>query len=297
MTRLSFLSPLLGKILLCCWSLPLMAQTVRDFIPTELFTNGIEGPAVDQSGNLYAVNFSEQGTVGIISRAGKAELFIKLPQGSIGNGIRFDADGYMFVADYTGHNILKIDPNNKEAKVYAHSAAMNQPNDIAIAKNGFLYASDPNWQNNSGQIWLIKPDTQPILLEANMGTTNGIEVSPDEKYLYVNESVQRRVWRYNIQANGTVFNKKLFYQFDDYGLDGMRADIEGNLYIARYGAGEIAIVSAAGKLLKTVQLTGRHPTNVAFGGKDGRTLFVTMQTRRTIEYFDVDYAGRSHHLF
>ena len=80
----------------------------RDFTPEFAFTKGIEGPAVDKEGNLYAVNFEVEGTMRIVDMDGKASLFATLPEGSTGNGIRFDQAGYMYVADYTGHNVLQI---------------------------------------------------------------------------------------------------------------------------------------------------------------------------------------------
>jgi sugar lactone lactonase YvrE len=131
------------------------------------------------------------------------------------------------------------------------------------------------------------------LAAEGLGTTNGIEVSTDEKHLYFNESVQRKVWQFDIDpTSGNLSNKKLLIEFSDFGLDGMRCDAKGNLYIARYKAGEVAIVSPEGKLLNTVKLKGGTPTNVAFGGKDGKTVFVTIQERGNIEYFKAKYPGR-----
>ena len=89
----------------------------------------------------------------------------------------------MLVADYTGHNILKVDMQTKAISTYAHESRMNQPNDIALAPSGNLYASDPDWPNQKGQLWLITPDGKVTLLESDMGTTNGIDVSPDGKKL------------------------------------------------------------------------------------------------------------------
>lgn len=60
-----------------------------------------------------------------------------------------------------------------------------------------------------------------------MGTTNGIEVNPEGTKLYVNESIQRKIWVYDITENGNIQNKKLFYAFEDFGLDGMRTDKKG----------------------------------------------------------------------
>jgi gluconolactonase len=130
------------------------------------------------------------------------------------------------------------------------------------------------------------------LLEDHMGTTNGIEVSPDEKKLYVNESVQRKVWVYDLYENGGISNKRLLIEFPDFGMDGMRCDVEGNLYIARYGKGVVAKVSPDGKLLKEIVLNGKKSSNIAFGGTDGKTAYVTLQDNNNIETFRVESPGR-----
>ena len=263
-----------------------------DWMPDNSFTQGVEGPAIDKHGNLYAVNFAKQGTIGKVSSQGNGEIFLTLTNDSVGNGIRFDAQGNMYIADYVNHNILIYNQEKKSVDVYAHNSEMNQPNDVAIMDNGVLFASDPNWAEETGKLWRINTDGSTTLIEDNMGTTNGIEVNPDNTVLYVNESLQRNVWKYQLDATGTPSNKTLFYQFEDHGLDGMRTDKEGNLYIARYGAGEIAVLSPKGKLLRTIALTGKHPTNIAFGGEDGKRVFVTMQKRGAIETFVNNTPGR-----
>lgn len=266
--------------------------TAADFTAVNTFTTGAEGPAVDTAGNLYAVNYSREGTIGIITPAGDSSIFVELPNGSIGNGIRFNSKGTMMIADYTNHNILQVNLANKQVSVYAHNAAMNQPNDIAIDSKDRLYASDPNWKNNTGQLWRVDTNGQIQLLEDSMGTTNGIEVSPDEKNLYVNESVQRNVWVYDLSDSGTISNKRLLIQFPDFGMDGMRCDADGNLYITRHGKGTVAKVSPQGKLLAEIKLKGLKPSNIAFGGTDGRTAYVTLQDRCNIETFRVEKPGR-----
>lgn len=286
-------SVLAGALLAAAVSAPLAMAQTTDYVADGVFTQGIEGPAVDAQGNLYAVSFGKDGTIGIIDQKDNAQLFVQLPEGSTGNGIRFDRKGFMYVADYTGHNVLKIDPATKTVSVYAHSDKMNQPNDIAIAKSGIIYASDPNWKDNTGNIWKIGLDGSVTLLEADMGTTNGIEVSADEKHLYVNESVQRKVWKYDLDTKtGDVKNKRLLIEFPDHGLDGMRCDEKGNLYIARYAAGEVAVVSPHGTLIERIKLKGEKPTNLAFGGVDGKTVYVTLQERGAIETFRTERAGR-----
>ena len=256
------------------------------------FTSGAEGPAVDKDGNLYAVNYSKEGTIGKITPTGNISIFRELPNGSVGNGIRFNSKGEMLIADYTNHNILKVDMTTKQLTVYAHDSTMNQPNDIAIDSKDRLYASDPNWKAKTGRIWRIDTDGKISLLEDSMGTTNGIEVSPDEKTLYVNESVQRKVWAYDLSDSGTISNKRLLIEFPDFGMDGMRCDIDGNLHIARYGKGVVAKISPKGKLLQEIKLNGTKPSNVTFGGADGRTVYVTLQDNGNIESFRVEVPGR-----
>ncbi|MBS1633377.1 MAG: SMP-30/gluconolactonase/LRE family protein [Bacteroidetes bacterium] len=255
------------------------------------FTKGVEGPAVDKEGNLYAVNFNHEGTIGKITPKGEASVFVELPKGSVGNGIRFAKNGDMFIADYTGHNILKVDMKTRQVSVFSHESRMTQPNDIAITGRTTFFASDPDWKNGTGKLWYINKKGRSILLEDNMGTTNGVEVSPDNKNLYVNESAQRKIWKYDINRKGKISNKRLLISFPDFGMDGMRCDAQGNLYIARFGKAVVAIVSPEGKLIREVKLIGEKPTNVAFGGPDGKTVFVTMQDKGNIESFPTDIPG------
>lgn len=255
----------------------------RDLLPEGSFPQGMEGPAVDRLGNLYAVNYQKKGTIGKVSFAGKVSLFVTLPEGSTGNGIRFDRKGNMFVADYTAHNILKINRKTKEIEVFAHEPAMNQPNDLTISrKTDIIYASDPNWKDSTGNLWMIKPDGKVVNLERNIGTTNGIEVSPNGKYLYVNESIQRKIWRYDIAKDGSISNKTLFYSFEDFGMDGMRCDSYGNLFVTRHGKGTVVKLSPKGKLVKEYILKGKLATNLTFS-EDESMIYVTVADRGCFE--------------
>jgi sugar lactone lactonase YvrE len=269
----------------------------QEFTTVNGFTSGIEGPACDANGNLYAVNYARQHTIGKVTPDGTASVFVELPTGSIGNGIRFDSEGFMFIADYTNHNVLKVDMATRNISVHAHEPTMNQPNDIAIGANDIIYASDPNWAESTGQIWRVDTDGTVTLLETDMGTTNGIEVSPDENVLYVNESAQRNIWAYDLSPEGEISNKRLLIQFPDFNMDGMRCDIEGNLYVTRHGKGTVAKLSPAGEVLLEVALTGKLCSNIAFGGPDGRTCYVTMADRGNVEVFRADLPGRSWQLF
>lgn len=254
------------------------------------FTEGIEGPGCDKAGNIFAVNYMRQQTIGKVSPAGKGEVWVTLPGKSTGNGIVFDKKGMMYVADYVGHNVLMIDPATKKITTFAHEPKMNQPNDLAIAPDDTLYASDPNWGNNTGQLWHVDRAGKVKLIAAKMGTTNGIEVSPDGKTLYVNESVQRDVWAFDITAEGLA-NKRLVKKFDDHGFDGMRCDVDGNLYITRYGKGTVVKMSPKGEILKEIDVLGAAPSNLCFGGPDGRTVYVTEVKKTRLVAFRVDKPG------
>jgi sugar lactone lactonase YvrE len=255
------------------------------------FTEGIEGPACDRDGNIYAVSFARTPTIGKITPEGRGEVFVEFTNGSLANGIRFDRAGIMFVADYTKHNILRIDPKTRAVTVLAHSDEMSQPNDVAITAEGMLFASDPNWEKSTGQIWRIERDGRITRIASDMGTANGIEVSPDGKTLYVNETVQRNVWAFTLHPDGSITDKRLLIQFPDYGLDGMRCDVDGNLYAARWGKGTVAKISPQGKLLREIDVLGAKPTNVCFGGPDGRTCYITEVEHGRLVQFRVDRPG------
>ncbi len=264
----------------------------RDFTAEKLFTTNIEGPMPDRKGNLYVVNFGKDGTVGLVRPSGDCSLFVQLPAGSTANAIQFDSEGAMLLADFSGHNVLKVHMQTRKVSVHCHNDQFNQPNDIAINRNNQLFASDPNWKESTGQLWRIEPDGKATLLEKGMGTTNGIELSPDEKILYVNESVQRNVWQYDVDSLGNIYNKRLFTKFADGGLDGMKCDADGNLYITRWGTGKVVVFSPDGTQQREILLKGKNVSNIIFGGKAGKTAFVTLQDRGCLETFQVDVPGK-----
>jgi sugar lactone lactonase YvrE len=75
-------------------------------------------------------------------------------------------------------------------------------------------------------------------------------------------------------------------------MDGMRCDVKGNLYITRFGKGTVVKLSPAGKVLTEIPLTGKKVTNIAFGGSDGKTAYVTLMDQGNLETFRVDEPGR-----
>ena len=126
-----------------------------------------------------------------------------------------------------------------------------------------------------------------------MGTTNGIDLSPDGKTLYVGELNSGQLWSYTI-AGPALTNPRLLATFEPNTIDGLRTDVAGRLLIARILKGQIAIVAPSGKPIRSVVLKGKEPTNLAFGGPDGKTVYVTQRQGGYIETFRTDQQGREH---
>lgn len=288
MHRLAFLLIVSAATNLVAEDKPYVATPLTD---SKSFTGGIEGPQCDGDGNIYVVSFLKAENIGKVTPKGVAELFVTLPGKSTGNGIVFDLKGRMYIADYAEHNVLRVDMKTKKVEVFAHEDKMSQPNDLAIAPNDTIYASDPNWGASTGQVWMVSTDGKIKNVAHDMGTTNGIEVSPDGKWLYVNESVQRNVWKFPIKADGTLGEKKLIKQFPDHGFDGMRCDVDGNLYITRYGKGTVVIMTPEGKDLIEIDVLGKQPSNLCFGGPDGKTVYVTEVEHTRLVQFRVEKSG------
>jgi len=296
---------LLCRLAVACSAVsPAIAQQAplqsRPITPAGEYTFGVEGPAVDQRGNLYVVNFGKAGTIGKLANgASRSELFAILPEGSVGNAIRFDRQGRMFVADYKKHNIFLVGEGGKDVETYFHSDDFNQPNDMTIAADGTIYASDPRWKQHDGQIWRVTKSAdgkvfgEKMTAERGMSTTNGIDLSPDGSTLYVGESDTREIWSYRIDG-ARLRSARLVKKFDDFGIDGLRTDIAGNLFVARILKGTIAVLTSEGKLQQEIRLSGREPTNLAFGGDDGKTVFVTQRQGGFIESFRSERPGREY---
>ncbi|AMN42053.1 gluconolactonase [Rhodoplanes sp. Z2-YC6860] len=276
---------------------PVLFQS-RQIARSGEYTFGIEGPAVDTAGNLYVVNFQRAGTIGRLKPSANAsELFLTLPEGSIGNSIRFARDGRMFIADYKKHNIFVAAPGSTALATYFHSNQFNQPNDMTIAADGTIYASDPNWKRRDGRVWKISRAAdgtvsgEIMTSPRAMTTTNGLDLSPDGQTLYVGESETLEIWAYRIEGT-TLAAPRLVKKFDGQDIDGIRSDIDGRLFVTRMLKGTVVILDASGRQEREIPLTAAEPSNLAFGGADGRTVYVTQRKGGYIESFMTDRPGR-----
>lgn len=195
------------------------------------------------------------------------------------NGLWYSPDNRMLMAEVYTHNIgsYKIgDKGPEDAKALAHSEKWNQPNDLCRAKRGDIYFTDPGSRNNKiPAVYRLSPGGQVTMAAADMTAPNGIITSPDDKWLYVSDSRQKLWKRYAIDANGAVGAGEVFFKpdtIDKSPPDGMTVDEQGNLYCT--GLGGLWIVSPQGKALCFIK-TEVFVSNVCFGGKDRKTLYLT----------------------
>lgn len=276
----------------------------------QVFGTYIEGVSVDPWGSLYATDFrntndssSAGNNVGrnVIGRfhasTGKGSAWFTGESSAVFNGMKWDPTGStLYLADVGQGKVVKVDTRTRTGVDYCSDPAMKTvgvPNDLALSREGMLFLSGQDWGSSSGALWLCDQDGKATLLEGGMGRTNGIALSPDDSILYLSEARGSPVpdntvadgqviWKYQVCLDGSVSDKELFWNFatDPPGpeaatdSDGMRTDIEGNLYVARNGLGKVAVIAPEGKLLREIELsTTKYPTNVAIGGKDGMTLY------------------------
>jgi gluconolactonase len=159
---------------------------------------------------------------------------------------------------------------------------LDAPNDLVYKSDGALYFTDPSRPNtHTPYVYMLKDGKLQLFTEDSMFFPNGLAFSPREKYLYVNDMMKKTIIRFDVLPDDTIANGQLFidedpekkdpYPNDGY-PDGMKVDREENVYCT--GPGGIWIISPEGKHLGTI-LIPVHAVNLAFGGPDGKTLFIT----------------------
>ena len=219
------------------------------------------------------------------------------------NGMTLDGHGRLTVAGHAQRDVWRLEQIEAKAPVTLladsyQGKRLNSPNDLVYKSDGTLYFTDPPYglpQQDSDPTKQLpfngvyrlpgaqsqKPGAAPAraqlqLLIKDMTRPNGICFSPDEKYLYVNNSEPKKFWmRYTVKPDGTLADGKVFFDASSDtrigAPDGMKVDQEGNLYSA--GPGGVWIFSPDGKHLGTLDIPERVG-NLAFGGADHKTLYV-----------------------
>jgi gluconolactonase len=221
------------------------------------------------------------------------------------NGMTLDGRGRLTVAGHAQRDVWRLESLTPQGQITIladtyQGKRLNSPNDLVYRRDGSLYFTDPPYglptqsdhapgkelkvngvyrvPGASNQTRGALPARAKLeLLIKDLPRPNGIVFSPDEKYLYVNNSEPKKLWmRYSVNADGSVADGKLFYDATSDqapGLpDGMKVDQKGNLYSA--GPGGVWIFSPAGVHLGTLRLSEKVG-NVAWGDNDGKALYIT----------------------
>jgi gluconolactonase len=213
------------------------------------------------------------------------------------NGLSLDAEGRLVYLATPDRTVMRLDPDGSRTVLADRydGKRFNGPNDLAIRSDGAIYLTDsvfglrdglanPDAELDFSGIFLIKDGTTRLLYsnaDNAGGWPNGVVLSPDERYLYMNAGFQN-ILRYDVRPDGSIANGEVFVAGE--GSDGMKVDVRGNLYTTSgAGPGEVRITSPEGVRLGVLELpvpagepqTQVCATNVAFGDNDSRTLYIT----------------------
>jgi gluconolactonase len=208
------------------------------------------------------------------------------------NGLTLDPDGRLTINEHGNRRIVRVEKDGKLTVLADRfeGKRLNSPNDLVYRSDGTLFFSDPPFGlpkfyddprkelPYSGVFALYKGQLK--LVTGDLKGPNGIAFSPDEKYLYVGnwDPEKKIVMRYEVNRDATLSNGKVFFDMTSApgqdAIDGIKVDQQGNLYVS--GPGGLWILSPAGKHLGTIKAP-KHPHNLAWGGEDGKTLYLTAQ--------------------
>ena len=271
-------------------SLPVLAQSppgiarvvapgVQPELVSEIFLN-TEGPIGVQDGSLYVSDTLASRTYHLDANGGN--LAIERENTNRGNGIALMRDGTMLWAEGDGPRISKKNPNGGYMSIMP-GFRLFQPNDLIVDTKGGIYFTDPGPRpvvpGLKVYVYYLPPGAkQPMVIDDSVPRPNGITISPDGRTLYVDNTIGTTVYRYDIQPDGTVKNKRPFAELHDIKAgeegfgDGMAIDRDGRLYVTTLTG--IQIFDAGGKYLGTIKVP-RQPSNVAFAGSDKKTLYIT----------------------
>jgi len=239
----------------------------------------LEVPVSDAVGNLY---FSDIDNNRLHKLAPTGDLTSFHEPSNRANGLTLDLDGGLLICEQEAQRLVKMD-NIGNISVVAdgyRGRPFNSPNDAWVHPSGSIYMTDPRYQYPAGSlsqdgeyVYHISSDRQRVTaIITDIPKPNGVVGTEDGSTLYVASTELRKVFRYDIESDGTVSNRT---EFADQGSDGMTLDEQGNVYLTWVGG--VSVRSPAGEELEFIE-TAQMPANVGFGGRDGRTLFMTSRT-------------------
>jgi gluconolactonase len=240
-----------------------------------------EGPSVSPDGRVF---FTDQPNdkIDVWSEDGTITTFMQPCDRS--NGTYFNKKGEL-VACADLHNRLVAITMDKQMRTLAENfngQPLNAPNDLWIAPNGGIYMSDPYYHRDYWEpgrkevqdkrgVYYMNPEGKVIRVIDDYKQPNGLIGTPDGKTLYVSDINDGKIWKYDIQADGTLANKTFFAP---EGSDGMSIDNQGNVYLTNK---TVSVFDKNGKKIASIEVP-ETPSNVCFGGKKRNILFITART-------------------
>jgi gluconolactonase len=240
-----------------------------------------EGPTSDKDGNVY---FTDQPSDRILKWSADGKLSTFVEKSGRANGLCFDKDGKLWACSDEKNELRKYDIATKEFTVVVKDydgKLLNGPNDVWVGPTGVAYFTDPfykrKWwtrgaeEQEKRRLYIVSANGDVSRADGDYKQPNGVVGSPDGKTLYVADIMGKQTFAYDIKPDGSLANRR---KFCDAGSDGMTVDADGNVYLT----GEtVTVYNLTGKKVGELAVPER-PSNVCFGGKDGKTLFVTART-------------------
>jgi gluconolactonase len=219
------------------------------------------------------------------------------------NGLTRDLQGRLVACEHDSRRVSRQELDGS-ITVIANSfqgRQINRPNDVVVKSDGSIYFTDPwtspnapnQWDLPFSGVYRVSPDLGTLsLLIDDFIIPNGLAFSPDEDVLYINDSRRGHIRAFDVQPNGTLAKQtdRVFVELrgDEPGVpDGMKVDVEGNVYCG--GAGGLWIMDPKGKKLGRIVHGAPATTNLAFGGADWKTLYFT--SRNHLGAVNVKIAG------
>ena len=246
----------------------------------------LEGPAFDRDGNLYVVDIT-WGRIFRVTPAGVTSLIAEYDGEP--NGLKIHRDGRIFVADYK-NGIMLLDPDTGSVTPWCDRYRLERfkgCNDLIFGSAGEMYFTDQGQtghQDPTGRVFRLSPEGRLDCLIGTIPSPNGIVVDPSGKIVYVAVTRANAVWRMPMMADGGVSKVGTFIQLSGGGgPDGMAMTADGGLVVSHVGMGCVWIFDRLGQPRWRVNsCTGLSTTNVAFGGPENRTLYITESETGTI---------------